>query len=256
MARLLEDEMMMRLLLCTAVSLFAVNAPAADKSLKVTWLGHAAFEIVTPGGTNILVDPFITPNPKTPAEFKDLARYKPNAILVTHSHDDHDADAMAIAKQSGAAVVSTVEYVTSLGLPEKQAMGGNVGGSFTFGDATVSLVPAMHSSEPSGRPLGFIIALADGRSIYHTGDTWVFSDMQFIQDLYRPTVILLNVGGGPYTQNPRAAAMAIKKFFNPKTIVPMHFGTFPGLATEEDVKTIFLGDKRMKIMKPGETATF
>jgi L-ascorbate metabolism protein UlaG (beta-lactamase superfamily) len=246
----------MRFVLCASLFLLAGNAAAADKALKVTWLGHATFEIVTPAGTNLLVDPFIVNNPKTPADRKDLSKYKPNAILVSHSHDDHDADALAIAKGSGAPVISAIEYVTALGLPENQAMGGNVGGTFTVGDATITLVPAVHSSEPGGRPLGFVIALADGRTIYHTGDTFVFSDMGLIQELYRPTIILLGVGGGPYTQNPRAAALGIKKFFSPKTIVPMHFGTFPGLATEADVRVIFGNDKRLKMMQPGETATF
>ncbi len=248
----------MRAFVCATLVLCAATAEAAEKGgLKVTWLGHAAFEVVTPGGTNLLIDPFLSGNPKTPADRKDLSKYKPTAILVSHSHDDHDADALAIAKASGAPVVSVFEYVSALGLPEAQAMGGNVGGTFTFGDATVSLVPAVHSSEPSGRPLGFIIALADGRTIYHTGDTWVFSDMQLIHDLYRPNILLLNVGGGPYVQNPRAAAMAVKKFFpQTKSIVPMHFGTFPVLAQEADVKQIFANDKRLKMLQPGETATF
>ncbi len=228
---------------------------AQPKPFQVTWLGHAAFEIVSPGGTRILIDPFLKQNPTTPANFKDLARYKPSAILVSHAHSDHSADAAEIAKLSGAPVISAYEYVSTLGLPEKQQMGGNVGGTFTFGDVTIHIVPAMHSSEP-GRPVGFVLSFADGRSLYHTGDTWIFNDMSLIQELYHPNVILLNVGGGPFTEDPQTAALAVKKFFTPDAIVPMHYGTFPPLAKEQDVRAAFSGDKRLVVMTPGQTKTF
>ena len=234
----------------------AKSAPAGKKEFQVTWLGHAAFEVVSPAGTHLLIDPFLTQNPATPAEFKDLSRYKPAAILVSHSHSDHAADAVAIAKASGAPVVGTFDYLKSLGLPDNQTVGGNVGGSFTFGDVKVSLVPAMHSSDPGGRPVGFVLTFSDGRTLYHTGDTWIFGDMALIQEIYRPSVILLNVGGGPYTEDPKTAALAIRKYFTPEAIVPMHFATFPGLSTEADVRAAFKDDKRMRVMKPGETRSF
>jgi L-ascorbate metabolism protein UlaG (beta-lactamase superfamily) len=234
----------------------AKGAPAGKKEIQVTWLGHAAFEVVSSGGTHLLIDPFLTQNPATPAEFKDLARYKPAAILVSHSHSDHSADAVAIAKASGAPVVGTFDWLKSLGLPDAQTVGGNVGGSFTFGDVKVSLVPAMHSSDPGGRPLGFILAFSDGRTLYHTGDTWIFGDMALIQEIYRPSIILLNVGGGPYTEDPKTAALAIRKYFTPEAIVPMHFATFPGLSSETDVRAAFKDDKRLRVMKPGETRLF
>jgi len=231
--------------------------PAAGrKEFKVTWLGHAAFEVVSSGGTRLLIDPFVSKNPATPEAFKDPARYKPDAILVSHSHTDHSGDAVDDAKASGARVIGTFEYVSSLGLPEKQVMGGNVGGTFAVGDVKVHLVPAMHSSDPGGRPLGFVVAFADGRTLYHTGDTWIFGDMALIQELFRPSVILLNVGGGPYTEDPKTAALAIRKYFNPEAIVPMHFATFPVLATEADVRAAFKEDRRLQVMKPGETRAF
>jgi len=232
------------------------GASSGKKEIKVTWLGHAAFEVVSPGGTHILIDPFLKQNPATPAEYKDLARYKPAAILVSHSHSDHSADAGEIAKASGAPVVGTFDFVKSLGLPDAQASGGNVGGSFTFGDVKVSLVPAMHSSDPGGRPLGFVLTFSDGRTLYHTGDTWIFGDMALIQEIYRPSIILLNVGGGPYTEDPKTAALAIRKYFSPEAIVPMHFATFPGLSVEADVRSAFKDDKRLQVMKPGETRSF
>lgn len=236
------------------------SAKKAAQPITARWLGHAAFEITSAGGTKILIDPFISGNPATPAALKSLDRYgstwKPSAILVSHSHSDHSADAKAIAEKSGAPVVSAFEWVSALKLPDAQTMGGNVGGTFKFGDVTVHIVPAMHSSDPGGRPVGFVLEFADGRSLYHTGDTWVFGDMALIQDLYHPNIILLNVGGGPYTEDPKAAAMAIRRYFKPTTIVPMHYKTFPGLATDADVRAAFPGDRRVTIMNPGDSKTF
>ena len=224
--------------------------------ITVQWLGHAAFEITSPGGTKLLIDPFLSANPSTPDSLKRLARYKPAAILVTHSHDDHALDAKAISQLSGAKVISTYEWVNAQGVPASQAMGGNVGGSFRVGDVTIHLVPAMHSSEPGGRPLGFVLEFADRRTLYHTGDTWLFGDMGLIQEIFHPNIILLGVGGGPYTQNPYTAKMAIDKYFKPQTIIPMHYGTFEGLATAAEVRLRFKGDRRVTMMTPGQTLTF
>lgn len=251
--------MMFRRLILRATAAIAI-APAIlhaqGKQIAVQWLGHAAFEIVSPGGAHILIDPFLTGNPATPDSLKKLARYKPNAILVSHSHSDHAADAKAIATASGAQVISAYEWVNTLGLPEKQQGGGNVGGTFKVMDVTVHLVPAMHSSDPGGRPLGFVLEFADGRTLYHTGDTWLFGDMALIQEMYHPNIILLNVGGGPYTQGPVEARKEVQKYFKPSVIVPMHFNTFPGLATVPQVEAAFKGDGRLKVMAPGEKRLF
>lgn len=242
---------------CTLPAQQAVTAhPRGTGKLQVLWLGHSAFEIISPGGTHLLIDPFLKDNPSTPSAFKDLKRYRPNAILVTHSHSDHAADALEIAKASGAPVIGTSEWVATLGLPASQQMGGGVGGTFTVGDVTIHLVPAVHSSEPSGRPLGFVMTFSDGQTIYHTGDTWLFQDMALIQELYHPTILMICAGGGPYTEDPKTAALAVKKYFSPRTIIPMHYATFPQLATEAEVKAAFSGDKRLRVMHPGETAIF
>jgi L-ascorbate metabolism protein UlaG (beta-lactamase superfamily) len=244
-------------------ALFASLAPSAvhaqARPIAVRWLGHAAFEVVSSGGTRILIDPFLSGNPVTPDSLKNMARYsgaaKPAAVLVTHAHDDHALDAKAIASRSGAMLISAYEWVNAQGLPAAQAMGGNVGGTFKVGDVTVHLVPAMHSSEP-GRPLGFVLEFADGRTLYHTGDTWLFNDMSLIQEFYHPNIILLGVGGGPYTQTPAMARRAITKYFKPQVIVPMHYGTFPGLATEADVRAAFAGERRLRVMQPGQQLIF
>jgi L-ascorbate metabolism protein UlaG (beta-lactamase superfamily) len=261
----------LRSLVLTAMALglaLVLTTPAAaqqrstpTRPIQVRWLGHAAFEVVSSGGTRILVDPWLAQNPATPDSLKQTARWtgattKPAAILVSHSHFDHSADAKPIADGSGAKVVGAFDHVSSLGLPEAQVLGGNVGGSFRIGDVTVHLVPALHSSAPGGRPLGFVIEFADGRTLYHTGDTWIFGDMSLIQERYRPDIILLNVGGGPFTQDPAAAALAIRKYFRPRTIVPMHYATFPALATEQQVRAAFANDGRLAVMRPGESRTF
>lgn len=238
-------------------ALAQLRSPTARNGIGVQWLGHAAFEITSPGGTRILIDPFLSANPSTPDSLKRLARYKPDAILVTHSHDDHALDAKAISQLSGTTkVISTYEWVNAHGFPASQAMGGNVGGTFRIGDVTIHLVPAMHSSDPGGRPLGFVLEFADHRTLYHTGDTWLFGDMDLIQEFYHPNIILLGVGGGPYTMDPRMAQVAINKYFKPQAIVPMHYGTFEGLATATDVRVRFAGDRRVTIMTPGQKLFF
>ena len=232
-----------------------IPAWAAGK-IKVTWIAHATFEIVSPGGTTLLLDPFIMKNPKAPKAFKDLSRYKPDAILVSHSHFDHTADALPIAKATGAKVVGASDHVRGMELEKGQGLRGNPGGKVKVGDVVIHYVPAMHSSSPGGRPVGFVLEFADGRTLYHTGDTGIFGDMSLIQELHKPNIILLQAGGGPFNQDPKAAALAIKKYFNPDVIVPMHYGTFGILAGEDEVRQVFGGDKRVRMMKPGETAEF
>ena len=178
-------------------------------------------------------------------------------MLVSHSHNDHAADAVAVASASGAQVIGAVEHIAVLGVPAAQQGGGNVGGKFTVGDVTVTLVPALHSSDPGGRPLGFILEAPGAPSIYHSGDTWIFSDMALIQELFSPSVLLLQAGGGASNMDPTTAALAVTKYFTTAgAIIPMHFGTFTGLATEAQVRAAFASDDRLTVMTPGQTVTF
>ena len=249
------------ILLAIASTLNAQSQPGQNRSRKdiqITWLGHAAFEIVSSGGTRILIDPFLKENPATPAEFKDLTRYKPNFILVTHSHGDHMGDAIEIAKASRAKLV-TVNFPTLFqkeNLPEELIQTINVGGTVSFGDVTVRVVPAMHGSEPSGRPVGFVVEFSDGRSVYHQGDTWIFGDMALIQEFYHPNIILMNTGGKAYGQSPEIALTAINKYFRPQVIIPMHYASMPTMSTEAEVRAAIGKDRRVQFMKPGQTKTF
>lgn len=242
------------LLVCGVGALLGARSPVppVQGQIQVTWLGHACFLVVSPGGTQLLIDPWIKGNPATPDSFQDLSRYHPNVILVSHSHVDHAKDAKEIALSSGAPVVGAYDWVASLGLPEKQQLGGNVGGTIKVGDVVIHLVPAMHGSVPDGRPIGFVLEFSGGRTLYDTGDTWIFGDMALIQELYHPNIVLLNVGGGPFTEDPRTAALAIKKYFQPDVIVPMHYGTFGALAQEADVRAAFAGDRRLLVLKVGQ----
>jgi L-ascorbate metabolism protein UlaG (beta-lactamase superfamily) len=241
----------------TGFLLSVASAPAqAAGKIKVTWLGHAAFEVTSPGGTTFLIDPFIMKNPKTPKAMKDLSLYKPGFILVTHSHFDHVADAVPIAKASGAKIIAVSDHGKALDLDAKQVLRGNPGGKIKAGDVMVHFVPAMHSSSPGGRPAGYVLEFADGRTLYHTGDTGIFGDMSLIQEIFKPEIILLQVGGGPFNQDPKTAALAIKKYFDPKIIVPMHYATWGILASEEKVKAQFGSDSRVRMLKPGDSAEF
>jgi L-ascorbate metabolism protein UlaG (beta-lactamase superfamily) len=229
--------------------------------IRVTWLGHAGFEIVSPGGTRLLIDPWIEGNSAAPAAYRDSARYsasdtRPAAILVTHAHGDHDADVARLARLSGAPVVATGDHLEAMKIPEGHYLSINIGGIQHVGDVEIHAVPAMHSVTP-GHALGYVLRFTDGRTIYHTGDTWVFGDMALIEELFHPAVLLFGMGGGRSGSSPETAAFAIRKYFHPKIIVPMHFGTLPPpFATEQDVRSAFRGDQRLRILIPGREVSF
>ncbi len=261
MIKLLKTSALVLIVLAMAQISSAQTQPRPNrtkKEIQITWLGHAAFEIVSSGGTRILIDPFLKENPATPAEFKDLSRYKPNFILVTHSHGDHLGDAIEIAKASKAKLVAVnmPALFQKEGLPEELIQTVNVGGTLALGDVKVYVVPAMHGSEPSGRPVGYVVEFSDGRSVYHQGDTWIFGDMALIQEFYHPNIILMNTGGRAYGQSPEIALTAVNKYFKPEIIIPMHYASLPTLSTEAEVRAAIEKDKRVQFMKPGQTKLF
>ena len=234
--------------------------------------------MTTPGGKVILIDPFISKNPKTPEALKDLgALGKVDLILVTHGHGDHVGDTVAIAKASGAKVAMNADMgqtFATLGLlPMKQLIRFNKSGSVKpLGDGiTVTMVRAEHSSElvytdpqtkarsvhPGGEPAGYIVELEDGFKLYHAGDTGVFGDMAFIGSYYRPDLALLPIGGH-FTMDPAHAAYAVRELLKVGKVVPMHYGTFPPLkGTPADFKAA-LGDAKTEVvvMEPGDSRTF
>src|SRR5215472_6894651 len=233
--------------------------PNEKKPILITWLGHAGFEIVSPGGTDLLIDPFLTKNPATPPEYKDLGRYHPSHILVTHSHNDHLGDAVELAKLSKAKLVSVMmldTFVTKGGLPREQIETVNVGDQVTAGDVKIHVVPAMHSSEPSGRPVGYVLEFSDGRTLYDEGDTWIFGDMSLLQEFYHPNIILMGCGAVADGQYVRTAWLAVNRYFKPQVVIPMHYGALPGSSSEADIRAVVGNDSRVKFMNPGETRKF
>jgi L-ascorbate metabolism protein UlaG (beta-lactamase superfamily) len=260
-----------------AIAATALASPVMAAGADVTWYGQAAFKIVTPGGKVIVIDPFITKNPKTPKDMKDLAKIgKVDLILVTHGHGDHVGDKVELAKMTDAKVGINADMgrtFASLGwLGMKQMIRFNKSGPIKLGDAiTVTMVHAEHSSEvsykdpatgketmyPGGEPAGYIIKLENGYSIYHAGDTGVFGDMKFIGEYYKPDLALLPIGGH-FTMDPAHAAYAVRNLLKPKTVMPMHYGTFGLLKGTPDQLKASLGDATAEVvvMNPGDTRQF
>jgi L-ascorbate metabolism protein UlaG (beta-lactamase superfamily) len=200
--------------------------------MEIHYLGHATFELAD-NGTNILIDPFLTGNPKAAAKAEDL---NPNVILVTHGHGDHFADVVPIASRTGAPVVAITEIAGELeadGL--ENVFNPNLGGTVKFDWGSVKLVPALHSSTtPKGTvspPAGLIIEFA-GKTIYHLGDTALFSDLELIGHRHAIDVALVPIGGH-FTMDRHDAVEAVR-MIAPRQVIPCHYATFPPIETDPE----------------------
>jgi L-ascorbate metabolism protein UlaG (beta-lactamase superfamily) len=230
--------------------------------VRITYLGHSAFRFVTAGGEQILIDPFLTNNPQTPEELKQVGEL--DTMLITHGHFDHFEDAIPVARETGALAVADFEifaYLQSQGI--ENAMPMQKGGTSQVGGIKVTATHAFHSSSIQtedgsliygGEPVGYIVEFESGFKLYHAGDTAIFGDMQLIGELYRPDLAFLPIGN-QVVMSPFEAAHAAR-LLGVRHVVPIHYGTFPFLpGTPEEfqqrVSEIAPGTT-VRVMQPGE----
>ncbi|MDY6844972.1 MAG: metal-dependent hydrolase [Thermodesulfobacteriota bacterium] len=230
------------------------------QDVKIRWLGHAGFQITSPNDKIIFIDPWIQGNPLCPITLDDISAAR--ILLVTHDHFDHSSNATAIAQKTGATVVAIPETIAKLrsqGLPGENVvlgMGMNIGGTVNIDGIDVTMVQAFHSSE-SGNPAGFIIKLENGVTLYHAGDTGIFSTMELLGKIFKIDVAMLPIGS-VFTMDSKMATEAVK-LIKPKKVIPMHYKTFPIL--EQDAKNFAAFVARevpgvdVLALEPGEVGT-
>ena len=229
------------------------------QNLAITWLGHSSFRVRTPGGKEILFDPWYTGNPAFPEAARPT---KADLILISHGHSDHITDAAATAKATGATVVGIWEicsYLGTKGVKNLEPM--NKGGTITVQGLRITMTDARHSSSFDdhgvhylGEAAGFVVKLENGQTIYYAGDTCLFGDMKIIAELYQPDIAFLPIGDR-FTMGPDTAAIAAK-WLGVKQVVPMHYGTFPLLTGTPEQLEQHLSGSGIEVLKlkPGETA--
>jgi L-ascorbate metabolism protein UlaG (beta-lactamase superfamily) len=234
--------------------------------MKITWYGHATFGVET-AKAKILIDPFLTGNPSWDKGWEGPAEGVTH-ILLTHGHNDHVGDTLAIQKKTGAMLVANFEicmYLVGQGVGQDKINPGNTGGTVDCGGFTTTFVQALHSSSYGGEggkntylgnPLGLILHFPGEKTVYHMGDTDIFSDMALINELHEPKIGFVPVGDR-FTMGGAVAALACRRFFKFETVLPCHFGSFPIIDQSADkfVKGMEGAGTRVLTPKPGDTVT-
>ncbi len=253
-------------------SSFAQTTSAGTGKTELLWLGQASFRIKSPGGRIIVIDPWLTGGPKTPAPYKtDLSALgKVELLLVTHAHVDHVGDAAAIAKLNQTVLYGPADMMTPMNtlgiLPPNLTHRFNKSGSVTpLPGIKVTAVKAEHSSllvfnnpatgklesHPAGEAVGYIIEMENGFRIWHMGDTGLFGDMKFIADHYKPNLVLMPIGGN-FTMDPQDAAWAVKNWLDVPAVMPIHYNSNPiAKGTLAEFQAAMKGSA-VRIVAPGE----
>lgn len=230
--------------------------------MKLTWFGHSAFALEF-ADKKILIDPFLSDNPKFEGSVDSVSAGCTH-VLLTHGHNDHVGDTLAILKATEAQLVANFEicmWLVSQGASGERINPGNHGGTVDCGGFTTSFVNALHSSGTTvdrasiylGNPLGLIVK-ADGEpTVYHMGDTEIFGDMELINELHAPEVGIVPIGDR-FTMGAKSAALACRRYFDFKTIFPAHYGTFPIIDQTADafVEAMASDAGSVKVLAPGE----
>jgi L-ascorbate metabolism protein UlaG (beta-lactamase superfamily) len=223
-------------------------------AVDIRFIAHAAVELKS-GDTTVLVDPFITGNPKATVEASEL---EPTHIFLTHGHQDHYGDTVEIAKRTGAPVVAMVEIANELAEQGLETFDPNFGGTVKFDWGWVKLVPAWHTSTtPNGTvclPAGLLIHIG-GKLVYHLGDTALFSDLKLISQRGDHVDVALVPIGGHYTMD-RIDAVTACECIDPSVVIPIHYGTFPPVETDAEAFKADVESQtsaKVVILAPGET---
>jgi L-ascorbate metabolism protein UlaG (beta-lactamase superfamily) len=227
--------------------------------MKITWYGHSAFRLDF-GDNAVLIDPFFTGNPGFEGRPEEIVKGVSH-ILITHGHADHVGDAVRIAKETGAKVVTNFELCMHLAKQGVEAFDPmNTGGTTDLGGFTVTLVRADHSAGlvemdvnyPLGSANGIVVKAPGEPTVYHMGDTDIFGDMALIAEIHQPDVVMVPVGDR-FTMGPEVAALAVDRFFKLKAAIPCHFGSFPMLLPNADRFVAALDGKGTQVVVPHKT---
>ncbi len=224
--------------------------------IPLTWLGHASFRLDTPRGKRLYIDPWLS-GPTCPETERDPERV--DVIAVTHGHDDHAGDTLSLWQRFSPRVVAMVEvraWLHAQGLDTDMESAMNKGGTVTIDDVHLTMTDAKHSSSAGdgtylGEAAGYVIRIDDGPTLYVSGDTAVFGDMELIGDMYEPDVAILPIGGH-FTMDPEGAAVALE-LLGVERCIPSHYGTFPLLTGTPDELRRLAPDVEILAPEPGGT---